>query len=99
MVAATGGSVRAVLLYGSQLLGARPGRHSAFDFVVLVEDYRDFYRALAEADELHRPVWLMTSFARVLPPNAIAFAPEGGQGGIAKCQIVSRAHFERALGP
>jgi hypothetical protein len=43
----------------------------------------------------------MTWLANVLPPNAIAYAPEeggraGGQG-IAKCQIVSRRHFEAAL--
>jgi len=41
----------------------------------------------------------MTALARVLPPNTIAFAPDVGQAGIAKCLIVSAAHFERALGP
>ena len=99
LVAAAGGSVRAVLLYGSQLHGARPGRHSAFDFVVLVDQYRAFYRAQANAGELHRPVWLMTALARVLPPNTIAFAPDSGLAGIAKCLIVSVRDFERALGP
>ncbi len=99
LVVAAGGSVRAVLLYGSQLHGARPGRHSAFDFAVLVDDYRAFYSAQAAAGEMHRPVWLMTWLARVLPPTTMAFAPEGGQAGIAKCLIVSARHFERALGP
>lgn len=95
---AGGGSVRAILLYGSQLLKTRPDRFSAYDMVVIVSAYRPFYRALREAGDLHRPVWLMTSMARVLPPNNIAFAPDDGREGLAKCQIVSDAHFERALG-
>lgn len=100
LVAAGGPAVRGIVLYGSQLLGARPGRHSAYDFVVIVDDYHAFYRAMSEAGELHRPVWLMTSLAHVLPPNAIAFVPGGGEQserGIAKCQIVSREHFAAAL--
>lgn len=99
LIVAAGGSIRAVLLYGSQLLGARPGRHSAFDFVVVIDDDRAFYRALAAAGELHRPVWIMAALARILAPNTIAFAPDGGRIGIAKCLIVSAARFERALGP
>ncbi|MGE0159524.1 MAG: hypothetical protein AB7T31_08920 [Gemmatimonadales bacterium] len=97
LAGAGGGAVSGIVLYGSQLLGARPGRHSAFDFVVVVDDYRAFYRALSHAGELHRPVWLMTWLAHVLAPNAIAFAPEGSEQGIAKCQIVSRSHFAAAL--
>ncbi|MHC4933179.1 MAG: hypothetical protein ACYTGV_13415 [Planctomycetota bacterium] len=97
LVDAAGGTVRAVILYGSQLLKTRPDEHSAFDLVVLVSDYRTFYAALKASGELHRPVWLMTAMARVLAPNAIAFAPNDGTGGIAKCQIVNREHFERAL--
>jgi len=91
--------VRSVLLYGSQLLRTRPDEHSAFDFVVLVTAYRPFYAALRGAGELNRPVWLMTSLARVLAPNVIAFAPGGGRAGIAKCLVVSEPDFERALGP
>jgi len=99
LVDMSGGGVRAVLLYGSQLLRTRPDEHSAFDFVVLVEEYRPFYAALRTAGELPRPVWLMTKLAGVLAPNVIAFAPDDGRDGIAKCLVVSKAHFERALGP
>jgi hypothetical protein len=99
LVNAAAGHVRAVLLYGSQLLQTSPDRHSAFDFVVVVGDYREFYQALQASGELHRPVQLMTWMAGVLAPNAIAFAPEEGEAGIAKCQIVTVADFERALGP
>jgi hypothetical protein len=104
LAAAGGGTVSGIVLYGSQLLGARPGRHSAYDFVVVVDDYRAFYRSLSDAGELHRPVWLMSALARVFPPNTIAFAPDAGEKGeersalgIAKCLIVSRAHFSEAL--
>ncbi|HET9948050.1 MAG TPA: hypothetical protein VFQ22_03885 [Longimicrobiales bacterium] len=98
LVEAGAGSVRAVLLYGSRLLGARPDPYSAYDLVVVVGDYRAFHAALAAAGELHRPVWLMTALARVLAPNTLAFAPEEGREGIAKCLVVSVADLERALG-
>lgn len=99
LVEASGGRVRAVALYGSRLLDARPDRHSAFDFVVVVDDYRAFYAGLGASAELHRPVWLMTALAEVLPPNTMAFAPDEGEGAIAKCIVVSDEHLEGALGP
>ena len=99
LVEVSGGTIRAVLLYGSHLLGTSPDRHSAVDFVVIVDDYRAFYTALDKAGELHRPVALMAALAKVLAPNVLAFAPDDGRGGIAKYQLVSRADFERALGP
>ena len=98
LVGATGSSVRVILLYGSHLTDASPDRHSAFDFVVVVGDYASFYSGLSAAGELHRLVWLMTQMARVLPPNVIAFAPNEGEEGIAKCVIVSRDHLTKALG-
>jgi hypothetical protein len=98
LVQAAGGHVRAVVLYGSQLLHTRPDRHSAYDFVVVVTDYRAFYKALKDAAELHRPVWLMSAMAQVLPPNTIAYTPDDGESGIAKCLIVDSEHFQRALG-
>jgi len=88
-----------VLLYGSHLLGARPDKNSALDFVVVVSDYRSFYAALHRAGESHRPVWLMTALSRVLPPNVIAYTPGDGALGIAKCLVVSKAHLVEAIGP
>jgi len=99
LVQASDDTVRAVLLYGSQLLKTRPDEHSAFDLVVVLRDYRAFYTALNAAGELHRPPWLMTAMAGVLAPNTIAYAPGEGTEGIAKCLIVDAEHFERALGP
>ena len=99
LVETAGPAVCAVLLYGSRLLKTRPDRHSALDFVVIVDDYRAFYRGLGLAGELHRPVSVMTWMAGVLAPNVIAYTPEDGQAGIAKCLVVSRDHFAKALGP
>jgi hypothetical protein len=98
LVTQTGTSVRAILLYGSRLLKANPDVHSALDFVVIVDAYRPFYEGLSKTDELHRPVGLMSRLAEVLPPNVIAYAPGGGRGGIAKCLVVRKDHFARALG-
>jgi hypothetical protein len=97
--AAAGGTVSAVILYGSHLLGANPDRHSALDFVLVVRDYRAFYRALRASGEIHRPTWLMAGLSRVLPPNVIAFTPEEGEAGLAKCLVIDHDDFERALGP
>lgn len=100
IVEAGAASVRAIVLYGSHLLRAvAPDRHSAVDFVVVVDDYGVFYRALREHGELPRPAWLMSALAHVLPPNVIAFAPAEGRAAIGKCLVVRADHFERALGP
>jgi hypothetical protein len=99
LVAAAGDTVGAILLYGSHLLRTNPDRHSAFDFVVIVDAYRPFYSSLKAAGEIHRPVRLMTWMAGVLSPNVIAFTPNQGRAGIAKCLIVTREDFAAALGP
>jgi hypothetical protein len=99
LAVASAGSVRAVLLYGSHLLGASPDKNSALDFVVVVSDYRAFYTALRDAGELHRSAWVMTTLAGLLPPNVIAFTPGQGAQGIAKCLVVDRPHLRAALGP
>jgi len=99
LTAAAAGSVEAVILYGSHLLGASPDRHSALDFVVVVDDYTRFYRALSAAGEIHRSPSLMGALSRFLPPNVIAFTPEDGAAGIAKCLVIDRSDFVEALGP
>jgi hypothetical protein len=93
-----GDTVRAVVLYGSHLLRTSPDRHSAADLVVIVEDYRAFFAALARARQLHRPVFLMTALAKVLPPSVLAFAPRDDELGIAKYLLISREDFARAMG-
>ena len=98
-LAAEGAGVRAVLLYGSHLLNASPDPHSAYDFVVVVDAYGPFYRSLKDAGGIHRPALLFIALAAVLPPNVIAYTPEEGRGGLAKCLVVRSDHLRRALGP
>ena len=99
LVQAGGDQVRCVLLYGSHLHGTNPNRHSAYDFIVLVDDYRAFYAALKNSGHLRGSVRLMSTMAHILPPNVIAYSPTEDTGRIAKCNVVTRAHLERALGP
>jgi hypothetical protein len=65
--------------------------------VVIVSEYRSFYTAMHASGELHRSPGKMTALARVLPPNVIAFTPQEGAAGIAKCLVVSVADVERAV--
>jgi hypothetical protein len=97
LVTVLGTRLRAVLLYGSHLLGANPDRYSAHDLVVVVEDYLGTYRALRGAGLTHRPPRLMALFGWFLAPNVIAYSPEGADGPIAKCLLISARDFERAL--
>lgn len=94
-----GGSVSAILLFGSRLAGTRPDPHSAHDLVVLTDDDRRFYEALAGAGHHRRSPRVLALLARVLPPNIVAFFPSGRDGPVAKCMILSREGFHDALAP
>jgi hypothetical protein len=98
LVEVGGGEIKAILLFGSQLVRATPSEHSAWDLVVVVDRYAPFHGALVAAGHHRRPAWLLDAMARVLPPNITAFDP--GEGApLAKCAVVSTEHFARALGP
>ena len=96
---AGGGGLLAVLAYGSRLLSAAPDRHSAYDMVVVVEGYRRFYRTLRAGGHTPRNVTFMSTISRLLAPTVIAFWPAPPDGPLAKCIVLSRADFERELGP
>ena len=90
--------IRAVLLFGSRLVQTSPDRFSAYDLVLVVENYRSLYAALARAGLSRRPPALQAALNRVLPPNVIAFAPEGWTDGpVAKIMVLEPAAVERAL--
>jgi len=91
------GHVSAVLLFGSRLVDTSPGEHSAWDFVVLVDGYRSFYRAYAESAGHRRSPGLLAALARVLAPNIVAFMPDLSGQPTAKCMILTNRDFERAL--
>lgn len=94
-----GDRIDAVLLFGSQLVGAAPSRFSAYDMVVLVDAYRPFYERLVEAGHHRRSAQLLAGLSGVLPPNVIAFMPDLPGDQIAKAMVVTPDDFERALGP
>jgi hypothetical protein len=94
-----GGSVVAVLLYGSQLQRSAPDRYSAWDLMVVVESYRKFHRAMFEAALQSRQPFLMNLLAPFLPPYVTAFDPPSMDSGMAKCLVLSEAHFLGTLGP
>ncbi len=96
---AGGESVRAVLMYGSHLSKTSPGKHSAYDLVVLVRSYGSFYETLKASGEIHRPASMFSALSTVLPPNVIAFTPDDGSQGMAKCLVIRDDDFEVALGP
>jgi hypothetical protein len=94
-----GGSVKAVLLYGSQLHRSSPNKYSAWDLVVVVDRYAPFHRAMHERGLQNRHPVLMNLLSGVLPPYVTAFNPPELETGLAKCVVLSERHFFRALGP
>ena len=90
--------IRTVLLFGSRLVQVSPDRFSAYDLVLVVENYRGFYDALARAGLSRRPPALQAALNRLLAPNVVAFAPEGwNDGPVAKVMVLEPAALARAL--
>lgn len=96
--AAGGQGLVAIVAYGSHVISAAPGRHSAYDLFVVVDSYGDFYRTLRVSGHSGRNATLLAMVSRVLAPTVIAFWPAAASGPLAKCAVVSRAHFARELG-
>ncbi len=94
-----GDTTRAVLHYGSRAQGpvTRPlPPDSAYDFFVVVDDYRSAFQSLARKVDAAPSPALAVALTWVLPPNAIALrqpTPEGERE--LKCIILSLRHFER----
>lgn len=97
VVAVGGGTVAAVLLFGSRLVGTNPEAESAYDFVVIVDDYLPFYEALTAAGHHRRSPRVLSGLSRVLAPNVLAFFASGGEGAVAKCMILSWEDFGLSL--
>jgi hypothetical protein len=90
-----GRTTRAILHYGSRAQGRITRPDSAFDFFVIVDDYRDAYRSLGLRLGTPRGA-LAVALAWILPPNAIALrhATADGEHEL-KCLIISTRHFQR----
>ena len=98
MVGAGGDQVAAVILYGSQLHRSSPNIHSAWDLVVVVDSFPPFHRALRASGNHSRSPVLLNLMGTVLPPYVTAFAPWGEGRPLAKCVVLRRDQFRRAMG-
>jgi hypothetical protein len=94
-----GRSTVAVLHYGSRAQGRKPRADSAFDFFIIVDDYRAAYESLAASVGTSYSPRTASALAHVLPPNVIAITDKQGSGHRAKCCVISLAHFARACSP
>lgn len=92
-----GSELLAVLLFGSRLVDSNPDRYSAYDLVLVVEDYWSLFRRLDEAGRLRRSPRLFKLLSGVLPPTNISYRVEPDFPVIAKFMISSWDHLERAL--
>lgn len=92
---ACGDALVAALLYGSRLTRSSPGRHSAYDMLLVVDGQRKFYRRLKEAGHTRRSPLVMSLFGHVLSPNSVAHRLD--QDTLAKCLVVTRRELRRAM--
>jgi hypothetical protein len=89
----------AVIHYGSRAQGRQPRADSAYDFFVVVDDYRAAYESLAKNVGTSYSPGMATALAHVLPPNVISITDRDGGGHRAKCCVISLADFKRACSP
>ena len=90
-----GPSTVAVIHYGSRAQGRKPRADSAYDFFVIVDNYRAAYESLAAAVGTSYSPGVATALAHVLPPNVISVT-DPASGLRAKCCVISLADFKRA---
>lgn len=85
-----------VLHYGSRAQGRQPRADSAYDFFIVVDNYRAAYESLAAIVGTSYAPSVATALAHVLPPNVIAVANAQLR---AKCSVLSLTEFKRACSP
>ena len=88
-----GSNLRAVIFFGSHLVNSTPGQHSAADWVVVVDEYRAFYRKFSAWFDY--PAGLVAWLNRLLPPNVIHIPAASGAG--IKAVVISEKDFARAM--
>jgi hypothetical protein len=96
LLEASGKTINALVLYGSHVQASTPDRWSAYDFFLITDSYRAFFRALTGSGHHSRPAWLLTALNHFLAPNIISF-DVGKDRAMAKCAVVSPRHLRRAL--
>ncbi len=91
-----GDATLAVVHYGSRAQGRPTRTESAYDFFVIVREYRSAYRSLHDTAGTHYRPGVAAALARVLPPNVISVSDRSGAGQRAKCAVLSEQDFRRA---
>jgi hypothetical protein len=94
---ACGDNLVAVVFFGSLLLGTSPTEESAADLFVVVHDYKRFYRDLGTRLPAARSAGVMAGLNKLLPPNVIYLRNPGDLRAGAKCFVIGREAFARAL--
>jgi hypothetical protein len=95
------GSVAGVVFFGSRRTQASPDRFSAYDLFVVVDAYRPFYRALAQAGRVRRRPGLLALANAVLSPSQMSLRLPDGRGGElhAKCTVITGDDLRRETSP
>lgn len=94
---AAGDSLRAVILFGSRLVGTSPGLHSATDLFVVVDRTRAFYHGLHAHGLVSRSPLVLAALNHWLPPNVVSVRIPGDRGAGFKCFVIRTDQFSSAL--
>ncbi|HEV2181995.1 MAG TPA: hypothetical protein VGR59_16820 [Gemmatimonadaceae bacterium] len=100
LAAACGATTVAVVHYGSHAQRSQPRAESAHDFFVIVDRYRDAYRALTSRGVARFGPRVATVLNRLLAPNVIRVTVPGVTPALeAKCAVYSWSDFRLAASP
>ncbi len=90
----------AIIHYGSHAQHSDARRESAFDFFVIVRQYRDAYESLARTVGTSYSPRTAATLNRILPPNVIAVTDSAHVPPLtAKCAVLSLGDLRRACSP
>jgi hypothetical protein len=98
LVRAFGPATVALLHYGSHTQREGAGPDSAWDFFVIVDDYRPAYHALAASLPRRFPARRGAFLNRILPPNVLSVT-DPSDGRLAKCCVLTVHDLARACSP
>lgn len=94
---ACGANLVGVIFFGSVLVGTSPTQDSAADLFVIVEDYKRFYKDLGSRLPAARTAGVMAVLNKVLAPNVIYLRNPSDLRAGAKCFVIDREGFGRAM--
>ena len=93
---AFGSSALGVIHYGSQARGVDARADSAYDFFVIVDDYRSAYESLTASMDTGVSARTATALAHVLSPSVHAIPPVPDGGRRNKCGVLTLPQLQKA---